>query len=155
MSPNLRANVLRNRQSVPVSDPVRVVAAVLRQDNRLLLCHRHPDRARYPNVWGFPGGHIEPGETPTDALVLELREELGVELSSPLGKSFHTLTDVSAAVEMTIWLIDYNGTIENHAPEEHDELRWVTAEEITGLTLADPSYVELLNRAAHAKPTPR
>lgn len=49
---------------------------------------------------------------------------------------------------MMIWLIDYAGEIVNHAPDEHDELRWVTSDEIAGLALAHPSYVELLGRAA-------
>lgn len=138
-------------QSVRVSEcvPARVVAAILRRDNTLLLCHRHPDRAWYPDVWDLPGGHVEHGETPTEALARELREELGVDLRSPLGRPFEELEDSAAAVNMTIWLIDYAGTVANHAPDEHDELRWVTADEIAGLVLAHPSYVELLGRAAH------
>jgi hypothetical protein len=51
---------------------------------------------------------------------------------------------------MTIWLIDYAGAVVNHAPDEHDELRWVTSDEVAGLVLAHPSYVELLGRAAPA-----
>ena len=132
------------------SVPVRVVAAILRRDNRLLLCHRHPERAWYPDVWDLPGGHVEHGETPTEALARELREELAVDLQSPLGLPFEELEDSAAAVNMTIWLIDYAGAIVNHAPDEHDELRWVTSDEIAGLALAHPSYVELLGRAAHA-----
>jgi hypothetical protein len=38
----------------------------------------------------------------------------------------------------------------NHAPDEHDEVRWVTSDEIAGLALAHPAYVELLRRAAQA-----
>jgi 8-oxo-dGTP diphosphatase len=58
------------------------------------------------------------------------------------------VADSAAAVNMMIWLIDYAGEIVNHAPDEHDELRWVTSDEIAGLALAHPSYVELLGRAA-------
>ena len=132
------------------SVPVRVVAAILRRDNRLLLCHRHPERAWYPDVWDLPGGHVEHGETPTEALARELREELAVDLQAPLGLPFEELADTAAAFNMTIWLIDYAGAVVNHAPDEHDELRWVTSDEIAGLVLAHPSYVELLGRAAHA-----
>ena len=140
-----------NRQSVRVfeSVPIRVVAAILRRDNRLLLCHRHPERAWYPDVWDLPGGHVEHGETPSEALARELREELGVDLRSPVGLPFEELADSAAAFNMTIWLIDYAGAVVNHAPDEHDELRWVTSDEIAGLVLAHPSYVELLGRAAH------
>jgi 8-oxo-dGTP diphosphatase len=141
-----------NGQSVRVfeSVPARVVAAILRRDNRLLLCHRHPERAWYPDVWDLPGGHVEHGETPTEALARELREELAVDLQSPLGLPFEEVADSVAAVNMTIWLIDYAGTVVNHAPDEHDELRWVTSDEIADLALAHPSYVELLGRAVHA-----
>lgn len=101
-------------------------------------------------MWDLPGGHVESGEEPGDALVRELREELGLELRPPLGSPFEELSDASAALEMTIWLIDYLGEVVNRAPDEHDELRWVTSDEITGLALAHPSYVELLERAAGA-----
>ena len=146
-----RARQAWNGQSVRVfeSVPVRVVAAILRRDNRLLLCHRHPERAWYPDVWDLPGGHVEHGETPTEALARELREELAVDLQSPLGLPFEEVADSAAAVNMTIWLIDYAGAVVNHARDEHDELRWVTADEIAGLVLAHPSYVELLGHAAY------
>lgn len=80
----------------------------------------------------------------------ELREELAVELGSPPGPPFQALSDVAAALELTIWLIDYSGVVVNRAPDEHDELRWVTSDEIAGLALAHPSYVELLDRAVRA-----
>jgi hypothetical protein len=67
-------------------------------------------------------------------------------LQSPLGLPFEEVADSAAAVNMTIWLI---GAIVNPAPDEHDELRWVTSDEIAGLALAHPSYVALLGRAAH------
>jgi len=57
--------------------PVRVVAAVVRRDGRLLLTQRPPGGA-LGMQWELPGGKIEPGETPERALARELREELGV-----------------------------------------------------------------------------
>ncbi len=57
--------------------PLRVVAAVVRSEGRLLLTQRPPGGA-LGLQWEFPGGKIEPGETPEQALVREVREELGV-----------------------------------------------------------------------------
>jgi 8-oxo-dGTP diphosphatase len=152
LSPEVRAYRFRDGQSVrvPEAEPVSVVAAILRRGDRLLLCHRHPDREWYPDVWDLPGGHVERGEIPTDALARELREELAVEFLPPFGSPFQQLIDTAAGVEMTIWLINYSGPIVNGAPDEHDELRWMSLDEIARLELAHPSYVELLGRAARA-----
>ena len=58
---------------------VRVAAAVLqRPDGRVLLAQRLPGTP-FPGYWEFPGGKLEPGESARDALVRELREELGIE----------------------------------------------------------------------------
>ncbi len=57
--------------------PVEVVAAVLLADGHVLLCRRSPNVA-YPLQWEFPGGKVEPGESPEEALCRELAEELGI-----------------------------------------------------------------------------
>ena len=50
---------------------------------RLLLQHRSPDTHRLPDYWAFFGGGIEPGESPTDALKREVREELSYHVQDP------------------------------------------------------------------------
>ncbi len=57
---------------------IQVVAGILRQGNRLLICQRHHSD-RFPLKWEFPGGKELPGESPEQALVRELKEELGIE----------------------------------------------------------------------------
>lgn len=61
---------------------VHVAAAVItRPDGSFLLGQRAPDTF-YPGYWEFPGGKVEPGETPRDALIRELDEELGMQVGT-------------------------------------------------------------------------
>lgn len=56
---------------------IRVVAAIIEQDGRVLICRRLPGGI-FAGKWEFPGGKMRPSETPRQALERELREELGV-----------------------------------------------------------------------------
>ena len=55
-----------------------VVAGVMKQDGKILICRRREDQP-HPLKWEFPGGKIEPGESPQTALARELNEELSIE----------------------------------------------------------------------------
>jgi 8-oxo-dGTP diphosphatase len=55
-----------------------VAVGMILRDGKVLACQRKRT-VRYPLKWEFPGGKIEPGETPRDAVVRELREELAIE----------------------------------------------------------------------------
>ncbi|NML10102.1 (deoxy)nucleoside triphosphate pyrophosphohydrolase [Sphingobium sp. AR-3-1] len=67
---------------MPAFPPLLVVAvALIDADGRVLLQQRPPGKAM-ADLWEFPGGKVEPGETPEAALVRELEEELGIETHS-------------------------------------------------------------------------
>ena len=127
-----------------------IVAGVMIKDGRILLCHRSADRQWYPGVWDLPGGHVEFGETPTEALKRELVEELGVcvhSLSHPLDRL------CTPEFEMDIWQVTgWHGTPANLAPEEHDAIAWFTAEELTSLEIAHDSYLPLLRTVLKRQP---
>src|SRR6478735_7311049 len=124
---------------LPMADAI--VAGVMIKDGRILLCHRAADRRWYPDVWDLPGGHVEFGESPTEALRRELAEELGVSvhsLSHPLDRL------CTPEFEMDIWQVTgWHGTPANLAPEEHDAIAWFTAEELTSLEVAHGSHLPL------------
>ncbi|WP_430782249.1 NUDIX domain-containing protein [Actinoplanes sp. G11-F43] len=127
-------------------DRARVVAALVRDGNRILLCHRSAGRRWYPDVWDLPGGHVEDTESPRAALVRELREELGITVPLPSGPP---MREISAdTFEMWIWLVDaWTGVPANAAPDEHDDIRWFGASELPHLQLAHDSYLDMFTEA--------
>jgi 8-oxo-dGTP diphosphatase len=56
---------------------LQVVAAILQRDGKILVGQRTPLQS-HPLKWEFPGGKVEPGESPEQALARELEEELGI-----------------------------------------------------------------------------
>jgi 8-oxo-dGTP diphosphatase len=120
-----------------------VVAAVLMNEGKILLCHRSPVREWFPGVWDFPGGHIEPGETPLGALTRELDEEIGVQV--PQFRSTPLIEKIGDNLDLTVWVCtSWRGTVENRQPQEHDEINWFAREDLPGLTMADPHYTMTL-----------
>lgn len=59
-----------------------VAAALIDADNRVLIAQR-PQGKQLAGLWEFPGGKLDPGERPEDALIRELREELGIVVKAP------------------------------------------------------------------------
>ena len=124
----------------------RVCAGAPLGPSGVLLAHRSPHRPYYPECWDFPGGHVEPGESASAALRRELREEIGVEVEVSGVPRLHI--EESAAdggLDLRLWVLTTGaGNPRNLAPEEHDDLRWFTHEELPTLRLAHPSYTALL-----------
>ncbi len=60
--------------------PLLVTAAVITKQGRILLTRR-PDKGKHPGYWEFPGGKLDPGESPAQALKRELHEELGIDVA--------------------------------------------------------------------------
>jgi len=124
----------------------RVVAGLLVDGDKALLCHRCADRAWYPDVWDLPGGHIEDGETASAALVRELHEELGIVISEPDEPAFAQLP--GSDVDCQIWVIRrWNGTPRIVSQSEHDDLGWWAPDALGDLHLADETYRPLIARA--------
>lgn len=106
--------------------PLEVVAALIRRGDRVLICRRPAHKAR-GGCWEFPGGKIEPGETPAQALRRECREELAVGLS--VGKA--VADTLYAYPDITVHLTLLAARIDSGAPTalEHSELRFVSPQE--------------------------
>ena len=122
-----------------------VSCGMLVRAGRVFLVHRSSSKARYPNVWDFPGGHLELDENGRQALVRELREELSVKISPPAGKAILTRQDAEMFKE--VWLVEkWDGDIVNAAPDEHDAIGWFSLDEAISLDLADADYPALFKQ---------
>lgn len=92
----------------------RVVAAVIEKKGKLLVCQRTRHQTM-PLKWEFPGGKIEEGEQPRDALRRELEEELGIQakVGDEIARVQHTYPN-GAAVELRFYIVrEYMGEMEN------------------------------------------
>ena len=73
-----------------------VAAALIDKDGRVLLAQRPPNKSM-AGLWEFPGGKVEDGENPEDALIRELNEELGIDTwgscLAPLSFASHSYKD--------------------------------------------------------------
>ena len=92
----------------------RVVAALIVQDGKLLVCQRTRHQTM-PLKWEFPGGKIEEGEQPRDALRRELDEELGIQatIGDELARIQHEYPN-GGMVELRFYVVrQYQGNLEN------------------------------------------
>lgn len=111
----------------PSRGALQVTAGILRRGGRVLIARRRMTR-RMGGMWEFPGGKVEPGETPEDALRRELREELGIEVRvGALLQAVEHRYDWGA-----IRLVAYEVEILRGEPEplDHDDLAWVPPSEL-------------------------
>lgn len=103
-----------------------VAVALIDADNRVLISKR-PEGKQLAGLWEFPGGKVDAGETPEDALVRELREELDIELCrdclAPLTFASHTYDDFHLLMPLYICRT-WEGEID---PREGQEIAWARA----------------------------
>lgn len=99
-------------------------AALVDVDGRVLICQR-PEGKQLAGLWEFPGGKLEPGETPEACLVRELEEELGIKAAqaclAPFVFASHTYEDFHLLMPLYL-LRRWEGLVQRR---EHQALAWV------------------------------
>ena len=119
-----------------------VVAALIWEGDRFLACQRPANKAR-ALLWEFVGGKVEPGETKEAALIRECREELDI----TVAPKDVFLTVIHEYPDLTVRLTLFNASIAEGTPKalEHNDIRWITVEEIDALKFC-PADEEILKK---------
>ena len=113
---------------------LKVVAAVFRQRNKYLACRRKPSLSN-GGLWEFPGGKQRTDESPAEALIREIQEELSVTpvIGESLGTSIHHYTEKSIELHC-MFVSHWQGEF---IPVDHDKLDWFSLDELVKLAMSD------------------
>lgn len=119
---------------------IRVVAAVIGSNKKIFATAR--GYGEFKGQWEFPGGKIELGETPEEALVREIKEELETDIK--VGKLIHTIEYDYSSFHLSMdcfWCEVINGDL---ILKEAEDVRWLTKEQLYDVKWlpADLSLIE-------------
>ena len=119
-----------------------VAVALLDNDGRILLAQR-PEGKKMAGLWEFPGGKVDPGETPERALIRELQEELGVDTQArclaPIGFASHAYDDFHLLMPLYVCRV-WNGP---PAAKQDQTLAWVRSDRLRDYPMP-PANVPLI-----------
>jgi mutator protein MutT len=122
-----------------------VVAAIILQ-NQQVLCAKRPGNGVLGNLWEFPGGKVEPGETLEEALHREIKEELsiGIRIQEPFMSLVHTYP--THTVQVHTYLCEWASG--DMIPLVHSDIRFVTIEDLDELewVAADDPVIAALKK---------
>ena len=119
---------------------IRVVAAIIRDKGRIFATQR--GYGLYKDGWEFPGGKIEPGETPEEALKREIREELDteIEVGEPAGHIEYDYPEFHLSMDCFFCTL-LSGSL---TLKEHEAARWLSPAELDSISWlpADRSLID-------------
>ena len=127
---------------------IEVVAAIIRKDDRIVATQRGCDE--WKDWWEFPGGKMEEGETPKEALVREIREELSAEIS--VDEFLCTVEFDYPKFHLTMHCYLCSLLTEALHLNEHEAARWLTKDELDSVKWL-PADLEVVERIQKRRET--
>ena len=129
-----------------------VMGIIFNSKCKLLIAQRNREK-NFGGFWEFPGGNLEPGETPSDGLVRELREELSIEVTIHTVYYPYLYTNENLKIEFhPIYCFLSHGEPEN---SEHEQIVFTDPDKLDSYSFAPPDYtaVDLVKRNFGNMPT--
>lgn len=126
---------------------VKVVAAIIENDQNEILCALRSPEMSIPNMWEFPGGKVEANEDIYSALIREIGEELGCEIET-LDEVFNDNTHEYDTFIINLKSIKCKVVEGAPTPSEHSKLIWLKTENLDSLKWAPadiPAVEQLIN----------
>lgn len=118
---------------------IEVVAAIIRRDDRIFATQR--GYGEFKDWWEFPGGKMEPGESPEEALVREIREELDAEIN--VDKFLSTIDWDYPSFHLTLHCYLCSLLSEALHLNEHEAARWLGEDELSSVRWLPADYAVL------------
>jgi 8-oxo-dGTP diphosphatase len=122
---------------------ISVVAAALLDPGRGILMQQRPPGKAHSGLWEFPGGKVEPGESPSAALAREIEEELGITIAVETLRLAGTAQDIGTGSEgscLTITLFACTSWDGEPEAREGGALAWVAPERVARLAMPPLDY---------------
>ena len=121
---------------------IRVTAAIIESDDKILIAQRKSEDDIFGGLWEFPGGKIEDGETPEGCMARELMEELEikVEVGTLITSNKHRYPN--GIFELLAYRVQHIGGI--FVLNDHNEIKWITIDEISNFEFP-PANTPIIN----------
>lgn len=125
--------------------PEAASSAILIRDGRILLIRRRNPPSL--DMFAFPGGRAEPGETPAETAVREFLEETGIRAYAPRAFAFYDLVAENPGrhFHLTVFLVEADPSEIAEARDDAADAGWYTPDEIRGLN-TPPSVIDCIER---------
>ena len=123
---------------------IEVVAAIIRKEDKIFATQR--GYGDWKDWWEFPGGKMEAGETPEEALVREIREELDTEIT--IDKFLHTVDYDYPQFHLTLHCFMCSLKSQQMHLNEHEAARWLGVDDLRSVNWlpADDQILPLIER---------